>query len=507
MLPGLSVRADSGSGPKGVVMVATARVATRAAPFLALLLAACGSARVAESSAGAGACTGCHGDAARASNQAAPPGDTQGAASSPAVGAHLAHLDAGVTCATCHVVPRTMSATGHVDGDGRAEITFGAAAKRNGYVPTYDEATRTCTNTYCHGGSVKTIVSNDSPPWDGAALGCTGCHAYPPASHAGWGTDCSSCHAGTVAPDDVTILVGGGHLDGTVAGGHPGGFSDPAVHGPAAIAFLSGDPTARDCTSCHGADFAGGTSGTSCNACHAAPTARFPSGVADWRANCTFCHGTPTEPYPTIANPVLAAPPEGVAGATAAIDASVGAHRVHLQGEAISDGVLCADCHTVPSSLGHLDGTAAVATKRPGTSTPVGSFGGATCSATWCHGNFPSGKTGNSPSWTATSGQSACDTCHEAQWAITGGTRTGRHGTHDPGSCTGSGCHSTSWPGCYVCHGPYGVGTDPTTVNHGSHVNGTVDVLPDVDFNASTGQCYPTCHTRSEHRVSNPKTW
>lgn len=480
-------------------MLAIRRAAALAAPSLALLLAACGVARVSEAETASGACTVCHGDAARASNPAAPPRDGQGELATPAVGTHLAHLDAGVTCETCHVVPSSISAPGHADGDGRAEIVFGPAAARNGASPEYVAADRTCRNTYCHGGSRTFVEGNVSAPWDAGDLGCTGCHGTPPASHGAWATDCSACHPGTVSESDDAIVPGGSHLDGVVSG-HPAGFDDPAVHGPDAIAFLAGQGWA--CDSCHGADLGGGE-GPSCNGCHASrSTAAFPSGVSDWRANCTFCHGTPTEPYYAQgSNPLLAAPPAAVAGATDPADPSVGAHRTHLYGESISNGVTCADCHAVPTDLVHVNGTPAVVTKRPGTATTVGSFGGATCSNTYCHGNLPRNpRAGNSPSWTATSGQTGCGTCHAAQWAVAGGSTTDSHSDHQPSQCDE--CHDNDGrPYCSMCHQPRGYSLDPAMVNSALHVNGTVDVDTDpfVGWDASDRGCNPGCHQIGEH--------
>ena len=42
----------------------------------------------------------------------------------PRVGAHRAHLDRGVACESCHVVPRTLSSPGHID-EARASVPFG----------------------------------------------------------------------------------------------------------------------------------------------------------------------------------------------------------------------------------------------------------------------------------------------------------------------------------------------------------------------------------------------
>jgi len=76
----------------------------------------------------AGCAMACHG----ADSSNAPPKSVSGATdtSSTAVGAHQQHLNpspawhAKVDCADCHVVPATVDAPGHMDGDNKAEVTF-----------------------------------------------------------------------------------------------------------------------------------------------------------------------------------------------------------------------------------------------------------------------------------------------------------------------------------------------------------------------------------------------
>jgi len=302
---------------------------------------------------------------------------------------------------------------------------------------------------------------------------CTACHGYPPppfvtgaVAHAA-STDCHACHSGTVEADNLTLVPGGLHLDGIVQGaGHEPGYAAPSVHGPQAIAFLAGAPAASTCTDCHGADFSGGL-GPSCNACHAAPDAgrpNFPGGVADWRANCTFCHGTPTEPYAPVANPVLAAPPQAVAGATDPTSPRVGAHQRHLQGGAYSDPFTCATCHSVPADLSHVSGATAVAPDAAGQRlfTP-GSLGtytpaGQTC-AVYCHGSTITTPV-PTPTWTA-AGTLACTACHASPTSV-----------HSTSPATATPKHATA--PCSFCHDGY---TALTTVNLALHVNGVENVL------------------------------
>src|SRR5215211_4767571 len=80
----------------------------------------------------AGCAMECHGD--ETSN--APPKTMSGATETTdvAVGAHRAHLFVAspwhrqVECADCHVVPADVTDPGHLDGDGKAEVTFAMIA-------------------------------------------------------------------------------------------------------------------------------------------------------------------------------------------------------------------------------------------------------------------------------------------------------------------------------------------------------------------------------------------
>lgn len=119
----------------------------------------------------------------------------------PTTGAHGGHELAGkeLACTECH--PPRVDARMPEHPDGHVNLAFGPLASSNGFSPTFDEATLTCQNVYCHGG--KPRVWQES-----GKLGCDGCHGAPPASHAQFATaqsDCTSCHGSTK-----------NHLDGKV---------------------------------------------------------------------------------------------------------------------------------------------------------------------------------------------------------------------------------------------------------------------------------------------------
>lgn len=155
-------------------------------------------------------CSGCHGDA----TSPAPPRDLSGNTTtvSLGVGAHRAHLDAPsglrgpIACTTCHAVPATLTAAGHIDSTLPAEVTPGLGWQR---------ATGTCATATCHGSS--------QPVWTQTnVVACGTCHAVPPAtpSHATATTiaTCATCHPATVTSTGAIIVTGGtsAHMNGVV---------------------------------------------------------------------------------------------------------------------------------------------------------------------------------------------------------------------------------------------------------------------------------------------------
>lgn len=156
-------------------------------------------------------CDGCHGTA----DSPAPPVDLAGNVFTTAlgVGAHRAHLDVPsglrgpIPCATCHVVPATVSAPGHIDSALPAEVTPSLG---------WDRASGTCTTAWCHGGARPVWTTSQGPA-------CGSCHGVPPsdASHAPGMpvTACVSCHPRTVDAAGALLFTPGvpsEHIDGDV---------------------------------------------------------------------------------------------------------------------------------------------------------------------------------------------------------------------------------------------------------------------------------------------------
>jgi hypothetical protein len=280
----------------------------------------------------------------------------------------------------------------------------------------------------------------------------------------------------------------------TGAGGvHGPEWSDPVspeFHGRFLKAQSWND---AECRSCHGGDYGGGTSGVSCLTCHPAYPHRavFPDGRHTQYVRqtlfpldqCQVCHGTSyaggpitdiscltsgchvdaagAQKSPEACNTchgqfrapesdvIATAPPASVAGDTSSALPAVGAHAAHLTYGRDLQSVKCAECHLLPAvwnASGHIDPTPAeivfndsLGRKVTGGGTnvpaPVYDPGPATCSGTYCHGNWAfressapieyafayadsvirGGVEGGVPSpvWTGGSSQTGCGTtCH-----------------------------------------------------------------------------------------------
>jgi predicted CxxxxCH...CXXCH cytochrome family protein len=225
------------------------------------------------------------------------------------------------------------------------------------------------------------------------------------------------------------------------------GYETSPVHGPqlmnpaettfhGTVAAVNLDWNLDSCAQCHGADFAGGTSGVTCQTrCH-------PGGLT----SCTGCHGQPP---------------------------ATGAHEAHVTVAAIAEKLDCTECHVKPmayTDAGHLKTGPATVQFGALASTPPASPTYApstqTCSGVYCHGGAftDTAATVQAPAWNGGPSQAACGTCH-------GLPPSGHQGTGDQ---------------CVNCHRAV-VDANGAIVDATKHVNGR------VDFGAGTGTC-TSCH-------------
>jgi predicted CxxxxCH...CXXCH cytochrome family protein len=416
------------------------------------------------------------------------------------VGAHTAHLARGVACDACHVVPANLQSPNHNTGK-QATVTFKEIAAANNVIPsTWTRTTPTCTN-YCHGSAPTWTAggSRHNPSWLVPAQGdCGTCHGQgaagtnplPPASSGHPQTDaagaaitrqgCINCHRDTVNTDGTINLASGKHVNGVVdGGGHPAGWYDPAnppgTHGGGANGGL------QNCTSCHGGDFAGGTSGVSCNACHAS------NGHPNWQTECTFCHGSTTRAadatFPnvgtgTVVRANLASPPVGSQGETNTVAYAVGAHEAHIAAGPFARASQCAECHgaTLPSDLTHVGGTVLVGW-------------GATAS----NGITPAPAGGNLVRWSDTTGvvPNCTNFCHGA--TLAGGTNATPKWNEGATGATCGSCHAIPLP--YTAAGGWHVQRQDCATCHPGYTSSTVNVADHIFVGAGPqGLTCTSCH-------------
>ncbi len=191
------------------------------------------------------ACNTCHGNFADTTYTfIAPPRDVNGDTSTASltVGAHTSHLYNNtlgntIPCNTCHVVPSSVYASGHLDATPDNIITLSGTAITNiASNASFDPNAGTCANTYCHGNfkyrkssAVSTnqfaftdsvmVGNNVTVQWnkvDGSQAVCGSCHDLPPKGHIGPIplTECFTCH-GNVVDENGNIINQSLHINGT----------------------------------------------------------------------------------------------------------------------------------------------------------------------------------------------------------------------------------------------------------------------------------------------------
>jgi predicted CxxxxCH...CXXCH cytochrome family protein len=299
-------------------------------------------------------CNTCHGNA----DNPAPPKDLTGS-SDPTrvtVGAHQGHLKAlaglssAVTCATCHKVPASFNAAGHVDTPSPTEVTFSGLAGADGAAPAWDRGTAKCANTYCHGATLNAGGAVTAPVWtvtDASQIACASCHGFPPPSPHPAQTNCSACHADTV--------------DSNNAIGHP----DKHINGTVDVQMI-----------------------TACNGCH--------GGVAG-NAPPVDTHGGSATSLVTVGAH------QSHLGAT--LGKPVACAECHVVPGNVSDP-------THIDAVANAELTFGALSKTDG-ADPSWNRGTAVCSDAYCHGATLTGGTNRAPVWTTVNGsQKACGTCH-----------------------------------------------------------------------------------------------
>ena len=140
------------------------------------------------------------------------------------VGAHATHvLGTGIArlvpCSECHIVPLVADGVQHPDPlGGPAPVVFGPVATHDSASPVWDRATRTCTDVFCHGSTLRGASMRPLPVWtlvDGSQRRCDSCHGYPPPGSHAQRIDCETCHYAVVSAGGV-ISNPDLHVDGVL---------------------------------------------------------------------------------------------------------------------------------------------------------------------------------------------------------------------------------------------------------------------------------------------------
>lgn len=291
-------------------------------------------------------CNSCHGD----ESSIAPPAALGGGTSRDlrGVGAHRAHLDGDrlgvqIGCDSCHLVPASNDAEGHVDTPWPAETVWGGLAAMEP-VTTWDTDTLTCTS-YCHGASLRGGTVPE-PSWvgvDSAFGSCQACHGFPPPAPHPQDTDCGACHVTSAngAPDPST------HIDGVLQveqacdschGAGPQGAPPPDLSGA----------TGTDAPGVgqHAVHVGGSavSDGTACATCHPVPSAGEPGSHLDGVTDVVFSGIAAGGTYTPESQTCTVYCHDGLPGGTASTPA-----WTEQQGGA------CNRCHGFPPPAPHPD--------------------------------------------------------------------------------------------------------------------------------------------------------
>ncbi|MDF1581395.1 MAG: CxxxxCH/CxxCH domain-containing protein [Desulfuromonadales bacterium] len=409
---------------------------------------------------------------------------------------HAAHINITTSidtdlseCVLCHgvgVSTYTVNAGGNHQN---SALDFEAGIGIAGTSPN-----QTCSGA-CHATTAGQAVQ-----WSATSLSCDACHGNAPATGGGDGTahadhitaglTCASCHASAGVPTDLTHITDSSGADqGAILTGRAQALASEVLIQEASWSVL--DKTCNN-ASCHN------PSGTTYSADWTATTGSVSS--------CNLCHADTTG------------------------DPATGSHTSHrTAGTLYGNNVTCAECHTVPATNAHRDGTKNV------NGSKITTWTNPTCT-TSCHANGIAA-TGTSPNWGVESSSCGlchvaspssgshtnhlnsfyvadCSSCHAAQTATThinGAVTFNASVVYDgavPGTCSTNNCHATGtadWTDavptvtCTDCHTVGMIGGGANAPVSGLHA-GTLTVSNNThdnsfnDGNIGTATC-ETCHT------------
>ncbi len=417
-------------------------------------------------------CSSCHGN---------PP---QYASSRELPNSHPLH--AKYPCGSCHykvsgegsgIADRALHANGNCELDPSSGVNFTTHWVVTSYY--WNTVSIECDNVSCHNDGTAVVTGSRVPgqasaTW-GSGLGCTGCHANPPAyangspkanshgRHAGYG--CQSCHY-SVTTSGTNIADRNLHANDsyevTPSPGNMFGYTFAASGGSCANVSCHNDGTGVATGSQQIAPPAAWGDTFACGSCHGNPPSYASNSPkknshlgAHTGIGCQLCHAAVTTTGTTITAPAL----HGNSQYNVTPGTGTGFSYTYA-----ASGGSCATIHC------HSDGTVI----RTGTIRSNGAaWGGNSLGCDGCHGNPPA-YTANSPKGNAHlfSGHSAlgCQACH---YPVTGNgvsiTDPARHknGAYDVGPAPSSSFSYTFSPTSYSVCGNVTCHSDGTAVATG----------------------------------------
>jgi len=382
-------------------------------------------------------CSGCHGAAGITSGMPSP--DQVG------VNAHVVHVGAAGAankCVQCHdttVDGANAIIAGSAHLNKTRDVRFSKVNSFAAYSGSFSAAGRTCSATYCHGGT-----NGSTPLWGSGTLACSACHAAVGASLGGAHTIHNSVAATSYATAPGTSSTSATAYNFNCSACHgvdttkhvdypQGAASDATIFFGFSTAGKGGTgkytPAASGSTDAQGFKWTNGNAAANCNTtyCHSngqggnAIGATISWGTSTRNATCTTCHGS----VATVAG--------GLSGA----------HSSHMNNSTQGGGFGCVDCHATTVS-GNLAIAANGYNKHVNKFVDYsGLYAGKnkTCANIYCHSNG----SGSFAAVTWTGGAIGCAGCHGTTDTTGKGTpATGNHVKHMAVASDCFMCHNTS---------------------------------------------------------------
>ena len=416
-------------------------------------------------------CWSCHGNGL---DDAAPDygdGDKAGVDSN----SHDKHVGTdSIACQECHSLT-TVSGT-WIDGtapEAHVNKIVNVSLLQGG---TYTDGTDTCSSTYCHGGG--------EPVWgDTLGLNCDSCHR---ASELLSGKHSFHYNSAAVATDrnpDNLSTAGNYRFNCGVCHNVEGHAETAHADGSNNGAFLANGYTVDIVFNLSAWSASGGAYSNNVGATAVGNYTYWSQGTCA----SVYCHSD-GQLSPTYNSVTWDGAAQGCGSCHGEADLKndvkmSGVHNSHVGTDVY--GFACGECHVetvaddtsspITNKILHVNGAANVVFGSAGAiDQSAGSYGGGTCSTTYCHSDGQDAYTSKiSPDWTA-AGSATCTTCHDNN-----GVASGLSDAHDKHARSNTQSYT-----CDNCHSETVANNTTTTLAAGAY-NVHVDGIQNIVFSNS----------------------